>query len=74
MSGEAQTSEGQSAIGGMQDNVKDGMTAWGASIQNTEHNFPPSPSGRTCSGVLAGPQSPGHAVFSCQYIGGPKGP
>ena len=74
MSGGGQTSEGQSAIGGMQDDVKDGKTAGVASIQNTEHNSPPSPSGGTCSGVPAGPQPPGHAVFSCQYIGGPKGP
>ena len=74
MSGEGQTSEGQCAIGGMQDDVKDGKTAGGASIQNTEHNSPPSPSGGTCSGVPAGPQPPGQAVFSCQYIGGPKEP
>ena len=74
MSGGGQTSEGQSTIGGMQDVVKDGKTAGGASIQNTEHTSPPSPSGGTCSGVPAGQQPPGHAVFSCQYIGGPKGP
>ena len=74
MSGGGETSEGQSAIGGMQRDVKDSKTACGASIQNTEHNSPPSPSGGTCSGVPAGPQPLGHAVFLCQYIGGPKGP
>ena len=50
MSGEGQTSEGQCAIGGMQDDVKGGKTAGGASIQNKEHNTPPSPTGATCSG------------------------
>ena len=74
MSGEGQTSEGQCAIGGMQDDVKDGKTAGGASIPNTEHNSPSSPSGRTCSGVPARPQLSGHAVFSCLIIGGPKVP
>ena len=74
MSGEGQTSEGQCAIGGMQDDVKDGKTAGGAGIRSTEHNSPPSPSGGTCSGVPARPQPPGHAVFSCQNIGGPKVP
>ena len=74
MSGEVQTSEGQCAAGGMQDDVKDGKTAGGASIQNTEHNSPPSPSGGTCSGVPARPQPPGHAVFSYQNIGAPKVP
>ena len=74
MSGEGQTSEGQCAIGGMQDDVKVGKIAVGASIQNIEHNSPPSPSGGTCSGVPARPQPPGHAVFSCQNIGGPKVP
>ena len=74
MTGEGQTSEGQSAIGGMQDDVKDGKTAGGASIRNTDHTSPPSPSGGTCGGVPAEPQLPGHAVFSCQYIDGPKGP
>ena len=51
MSAEGQTSEGQCAIEDMQDDVKDGKTAGGASIQNTEHNSPASPSGGTCSGV-----------------------
>ena len=74
MSGEGQTSEGQCAIGGMQDDVRDGKTAGSASIQNADHNSPPSPSRGTCSGVPAGPQPPGHAVFLCQYIGGPKEP
>ena len=74
MSGEGRTSEGRSAVGAMQDDVKDGKTAVSASIQNTKHNSPPSPGGGTCSGVPAGPQPPGHAVFLCQYIGGPKGP
>ena len=74
MSGEGQTSEGQCAIGGMQDDVKDRKTAGGASIQNTEHTSPPSPSGGTCSCVLAGPQPPGQAVILCQYIGGAKEP
>ena len=74
MSGEGQTSEGQSAIEGMQDDFEDGKTAGGASIQNTEHNSLPSPSGGTCSGVAAGQQPPGHALFSCQYIGGLQGP
>ena len=74
MSGEGQTSEGQAAIGGMRDDVKDGKTTGGASTGKTEHNSPPSPSGGTCSGVPAGPQRPGHVVSSCQYIGGPKGP
>ena len=74
MSGEGQTSEGQCAIGGMQDDVKDGEIAGGASIQNTENNLPPSPSGGTCSGVPARPQPPRHAVFSCQSIGGPNVP
>ena len=74
MSGEGQTSEGQCAIGRMQDDVKDGNTAGGASIQNTEHNSAPSPSGGTCSGAPARPQPPGHAVFLCQNIGGPKVP
>ena len=74
MSGEGQTPEWQCAIGGIQDDVKDGKTAGGARIQNTEHNSPPSPSGGTCSGVPARPQRPGHAVFSCQSIGGPKVP
>ena len=72
MSDQGQTSEGQSAIGGMQDDIKDGKTSGGARIQNTEHNSPPSPSGGTCSGVPAGPQPPGHAVSSCEDIGGPK--
>ena len=67
-----QSSEGQCAIGGMQDDVKDSKTAGGASIQNTEHNSPPSPSGGTCRGVPARPQPPGHAVFSCHNMGGPK--
>ena len=74
MSGKGQTSEGQCAMGGMQDDVRDGKTAGGASIQNTENNPPPSPSGGTCSGIPARPQPPGHAVFSCQNIGGPKVP
>ena len=74
MSGGEQTSEGQSAIGGIQDDVKDGKTAGGASIQNTQHYSPPSPSGGTCSGIPAGQQPPGHAVFSCKCIAGPKGP
>ena len=74
MSGEGETSAGQCAVRGMQDDVKDVKTAGGASIQNTEHNSPRSPSGGTCSGVPARPQPPGHAVFSCQNIGGPKVP
>ena len=74
MSGEGQTSEGQCATGGMQDYVKDGTTAGGANIRNTEHNSPPSPSGGTCSGLPARPQPPEHTVFSCQNIGGPKVP
>ena len=74
MSGEGQTSEGQCAIRGVQDDVKDGKTAGGASIQNTEHNSPPSPSGGTCSSVPARPQPPGRPVLSCQSIGGPKVP
>ena len=74
MSGEGQTSERQCAIGGMQDDVKDGKTAGGASIPNTEHNPPPSPSGGTCSGVPARPQPPGPAVLSCLIIGGAKVP
>ena len=74
MSGEGQTPEGQCAIGGKQDDVEDGKTAGGASIQNTEHNSPPSPSGGTCSGVPARPQPTCHAVFSCQGIGGPMVP
>ena len=74
MSGEGQTSEERCAIGDMQDDVKDGKTAGGASIRNTEHNGPPGPSGGTCGGVPAGPQRPGHVVFSCQNIGGPKEP
>ena len=49
MSGEGHTTEGQCAIGDMQDDVKDGKKAGGASIQNTEHKSPPSPSGGTCS-------------------------
>ena len=74
MSGEGQTPEGQCAIGGMQDDVKDGKTAGDASIQNTEYNSPPSPSGGTCGGVPAGPHPPKQAVFSCQNIGWPKEP
>ena len=74
MSGEGQTSEGQCAIAGMQDNVKDGKTVGAPSIRNTEHNPPPSPSGGTCSGVPARPQPPGQAVFSCGNIAGPKVP
>ena len=74
MSGEGRISEGQSAIGGIQDKVKDGKTACGASIQKKEHNSPPSPSGGMCSGVPGGQQQPGHAVLTCQYIGGPEGP
>ena len=74
MSGEEQTSEGQCAIEGMQDDVKDGKKAGGASIPDTEHNSPPSPSGGTCSGVRARPQLPQHAVFPCLIIGGPKVP
>ena len=74
MSSRGQTSEGQSAMGGMQNDVNDGKTAGRASIQNTEQSSPPSPSGGTCGGIPAGPQPPGHAVFLCQYIGGPKGP
>ena len=67
-------SEGQCAIGGMQDNFKDGKTAGHASIQKTEHNSHPSPIVCTCSGVPARRQPPEHAVFSCQNIGGPKVP
>ena len=74
MSGEGQTSKGQCAIGGIQDDVKDGKTAGAASIPNTEHNSPPSPSGGTCSGTPAKSQPPGHAVFSCLIIGGTKVP
>ena len=74
MSGEGQTPEGQCAIGGIQDDVKDGKKAGGASIQDTEHKSPPSLSGGTCSGLPARPEPPGHAVFSCQSIGGPKVP
>ena len=74
MSGEGQTSEGQCALEGMQDDVKDGTTAGSASIQNAEHNSPPSPSGGTCSGVPARPQPPGHGVFSCQNVGRLKVP
>ena len=53
MSGGRQTSEGQCAIGGVQDDVKGGKTASGSNIQNTEHNSPPRRSGGTCSGVPA---------------------
>ena len=74
MSGEGQTSEGHSAIRGVTDDSKDGKTTCGASIQNTEHASPPSPDGSTCSGVPAGPQPPGDAVFSCQYTGRPMVP
>ena len=34
MSGEGQTSEGQSALRGPQDEVKDGKSTCGASVQN----------------------------------------
>ena len=56
MSSRGQTSEGESAIAGMQDDVNKGKTAGGASIQNTEQNSPPSPSGGKCGGVPARPQ------------------
>ena len=69
MTGEGQTSEGHSAIRGLKDIVKDGKTTCGASIQNTEHASPQSPSGGTCSGVPAGPQPPGDAVFSRRVRG-----
>ena len=74
MSGEGQTSDGQSDIRGLQDEVRDGKTTCGQSKQNTEHTSPPSPSGGTRSRVPAGPQPPGHAVSSCLYPGRPLGP
>ena len=56
MSGTGQTSEGQCAIGGMQDDVKDGRTAGGASIPNKEHNSP-----RTLVGVRVVASLLGHS-------------
>ena len=54
MYGEGQTSEGQSGIRSQQDDVKEGKTTCGASIQNKDLPSPPGPSGGTCSGVPAG--------------------
>ena len=43
MSGEGLTLERQSAIRGLRDNVKEGKTTCGASLQNTETHLPSKP-------------------------------